>query len=401
MLLQLNIRKIGVLLALIGLSNMTFAQSTKAKLQKSKQEALKEIEYANELLNETKGKAVESINKISIIEHKLGKQKQILLTMEIEMNYLSAAIDDNLRSIEKLQNQIGRIKSLYRKLILNSYKFRDRNYLLMYLFASDNFNQLYKRIRMIKVYRSFLKNQVRSLISLQRFVNERNFELMKLKESKSVLLRKTKREEITLLNNINEKQELVLKLKKRQKELEEKIKEKERVAERIEKELKKIITDTKSLKSKSEGMILITPEEKIISNDFLKNEGRLPWPTEKGIISGNYGEHSHPDFQGVKIRNDGIYISTNCGSKARCVFNGLVTKVFSIPGQNFTVMIKHGEFYSLYHNLIHVIVKAGQVVNTKDYLGTIYTDEITRETVLYFMIWRGTEKLNPEIWLTK
>jgi septal ring factor EnvC (AmiA/AmiB activator) len=144
---------------------------------------------------------------------------------------------------------------------------------------------------------------------------------------------------------------------------------------------------------------LLTHEEKILSTDFEKNEGRLPWPTERGVITGQYGEHQHPDYKSVTIRNEGVYIATSKGESARSIFKGVVSRVFTIPGENYTVLVKHGEYYTLYHNLINVKVKAGQQVNTKETIGTVFTNEKTRETVLYFQVWKETEKKNPELWL--
>ena len=119
---------------------------------------------------------------------------------------------------------------------------------------------------------------------------------------------------------------------------------------------------------------------------------------QRGIISGKYGEHEHPDFKSVKIRNDGVYISTK-GEIVRTVFKGVVSKVFAIPGENFTVIIRHGNYFTLYHNLIDVKVKAGQQVETKEAIGKVYTDIDTKETTLYFQIWRETERNDPELWL--
>lgn len=145
----------------------------------------------------------------------------------------------------------------------------------------------------------------------------------------------------------------------------------------------------------------LTPLELIISNDFSKNQGKLPWPTQRGIISGKYGEHDHPDFKSVKIRNDGIYISTERGELVRAVFKGIVSKVFSIPGENYTVIIRHGNYFTLYHNLIDVKVKAGQSVETKEAIGKVFTDAETKETTLYFQVWRETERNDPELWLAQ
>ncbi len=177
---------------------------------------------------------------------------------------------------------------------------------------------------------------------------------------------------------------LVNSLKKKQAEIEREIRDKERTAKKLDNEITKIIEAEKRKSGKGSIKANLTPADQIISSDFEKNRGKLPWPTKEGIISGQYGEHEHPDFKEVKIRNDGIYISTSRGEPVRSIFKGIVSRVFSIPGENYTVIIKHGNYYTLYHNLVDVIVKAGQHVDTKEVLGKVYTDN--RNKGEYFVL---------------
>jgi len=181
--------------------------------------------------------------------------------------------------------------------------------------------------------------------------------------------------------------------------IEKEIRDKKRTMERLDREITKLIESEKVKTGSGKSGLALTPVEQIISTDFGKNQGRLPWPTQKGMVTGKYGEHEHPDYKSVKIRNDGIYISTQNGEYVRAVFKGVVSKVFSIPGENFTVIIKHGNYYTLYHNLVDVTVKAGQHVETKEVIGKVFTDADTKETTLYFQLWKETERNDPELWL--
>jgi septal ring factor EnvC (AmiA/AmiB activator) len=193
---------------------------------------------------------------------------------------------------------------------------------------------------------------------------------------------------------------MVQQLSKKQKEIEEEIKEKQRTAKKLEAELRRMIEEERAKSKAKPTKEMVTPAEKIISTDFEKNTGKLPWPTQKGIVSGKYGEHQHPDYKNVIIRNDGIYISTTAGESARAIFKGMVARVFQLAGQNYTVMIKHGRYFTLYHNLVNVKVKQGQNVDTKQIIGTVATDNSSGETILYFQVWKDTERSDPEIWLT-
>jgi murein hydrolase activator len=376
------------------------AQDSVEKIKKSREATLKEIEYASKLLLETQGKTKESLNEIDLINHKLNKRKEYLLGMELEVNVISSVIEENLKSAAALQQEINKVKKVYGKLIYNLYRNKSLNNRIMYFMASDNMNQLYKRVRIIKIYNRFLKNRKNTLDELRNELLMKNKELVKLRGEKDILVKSARKESAVIEQEMNEKRKIVTQLKKRQKEIEDEIKEKEKTARKLENELKKIIAEERRKIRASGKKEFLTPGEKIISNDFEKNEGRLPWPTERGVITGQYGEHQHPDYKSVTIRNDGVYISTSAGEAARTIFKGIISRVFTIPGENYTVIIKHGEYYTLYHNLINVRVKAGQSVNTKDVIGTVFTNENTKETILYFQIWKETERRDPELWLS-
>lgn len=375
------------------------AQNSAEKLRESREKTLKEIEYANKLLLETQGQTKKSLSEITIINHRLAKRKEYLIGLEVEVNVISLAMLDNHKAIASIEEEIVKLKRIYALMIVNLYKNKSENYRIMYFFASENLNQLYKRISTVRIFNSFLRNQKFKLDQLIAEMDEKNKELNNLLSSKDILFKETKSETITIQKEINQKNGMVQQLKKKQKEIEEDIRKKEKTARKLETELKRIIEAERKKVSASGNKEVITADERILSTDFEKNIGRLPWPTRNGIITGQYGEHKHPDYKSVTIRNDGVYISTSTGESARAIFKGNVSKVFSIPGENYTVIIKHGQFYTLYHNLVDVKVKAGQVVNVKEAIGTVFTNENTNETVLYFQIWKETERKDPEIWL--
>ena len=322
-----------------------------------------------------------------------------MLGMELELNILSSAIDDNGRSIVLIQQEINKLKDIYARLIRNLYLIRSPKYRGMYFFAAENLNQLYKRISVIKLYNGYLRSRRNKLESLGNELIRKNKELEKLRLEKDVIVKSVRRESEIYLMEINEKKKVVTQLKQKQKDIENEIRAKEKTANKLENELKKLIEEERKRSKMSGTEDVMTPEEKIISSDFEKNLGSLPWPTENGIITGKYGEHQHPDYKFVIIRNDGIYITTTQGEIARSIFKGVVSRVFTIPGENQTVIIKHGLYYTLYHNLVKVKVKAGQNVGTKELIGTVYTNEKTKETVLYLQVWKETERKDPELWL--
>jgi murein DD-endopeptidase MepM/ murein hydrolase activator NlpD len=136
-----------------------------------------------------------------------------------------------------------------------------------------------------------------------------------------------------------------------------------------------------------------------ISDGFAGNKGKLPWPTTTGVIVNEFGEHSHPVLKGIKIKNNGIDISTKLNEKVKTIFEGEVRKIVSIPGQNIAVLIRHGDFVTVYSNLIKVQVKVGDRVQAQQVIGEVYNDEKTQSGIYKLQIWQENTLLNPTEWI--
>jgi septal ring factor EnvC (AmiA/AmiB activator) len=145
----------------------------------------------------------------------------------------------------------------------------------------------------------------------------------------------------------------------------------------------------------------LTPEEQIISAEFGKNQGRLPWPTTTGVITSSFGNHPHPTIDGVTINNNGVDISTKKGANALCIFDGAIRQVIDIPGANKAIIIRHGNYLTVYQNLESVFVKKGDTVKKGQKLGKIYTNSAENTTTIHFEIWNESTKQNPALWLAK
>ena len=141
------------------------------------------------------------------------------------------------------------------------------------------------------------------------------------------------------------------------------------------------------------------PNEKTLNDQFSSNLTKLPWPLERGIITENFGVHIHPILEGIKVRNDGIDITTAKGSPVQSVFQGTVRNVFVIPGMNKIVIVRHGSYLSVYSNLIDVYVKVGEVIKTKQVIGILASDSNSDVSILKFQIWKENVKLDPQKWL--
>ena len=176
-----------------------------------------------------------------------------------------------------------------------------------------------------------------------------------------------------------------------------------RTAQRLENEIKKLIDATaKKMKASPTNLYeALTPEERLTANSFRGNRGRLPWPTERGTITGHFGINPHPFLKGIRTENNGIDITTVAEANVRNIFDGEVLRVVGIMGTNLTVMVKHGSYFTVYSNLVDVRVKQGDKVKHKDIIGKVYTEKGSKTAVLHFEIWEGMNKLNPVQWIGK
>ncbi|MBU0765784.1 MAG: peptidoglycan DD-metalloendopeptidase family protein, partial [Bacteroidetes bacterium] len=196
-------------------------------------------------------------------------------------------------------------------------------------------------------------------------------------------------------------------LKSRESELKKQLSEKQMAAEKIARAIQKIIEEEAkkaaelAKKNRTPGEYALTPEDKLISDNFGNNKGRLPWPTERGEITSTFGEHEHPVLHGIKVRNNGVDISTQKGAIARAVFEGEVRQVLEIPGADKVVIIRHGSYLSVYQNLDNVFVSTGDKIKAKQSLGTIHTKGSDNTTTLQFQIWQESTKLDPALWLSR
>lgn len=372
---------------------------SRSELEKKRTEANTEIQKTTNILNEvSKGKKL-SINRINIINRQIRNLKGLMNNLNEEIIDITVKIDDNQYVIESMESDIVRIKSDYARLIQEAYKQKSPYFELTYVFASKDINQAYKRIKYLKQYAEYRKKQVYLIDRLQDLLEKKTNELLFQRQEKNDLLAQYDIAKSDLSVAINKQQNQVARLQKRERDIKKELAKHRRQAKKLDNEIKSLIA--KEMKPKT-GPNKLTPEQNIVSKNFEKNRGKLPWPTHSGIVTESFGVHAHPVLRNVQVRSDGISITTLRGTKARAVFDGEVMKVFAIPGANQTVIVRHGNYLSVYKNLVDVKVEIGDYISIKQELGTIYTNANEgNDTTLNFMIWKEMEKLDPENWLSK
>ena len=394
---NIYIKQVGVVI-LFGLIFLIFSAQKKDKLLEQKEKALKEIELTNRLLVEVKKNKEYSLENLSLIENKIKNRNLIISNINNEISKIQRDIVENKEVLKSLENDLNKTKDEYAKLIYLAYKYKGNYENIMYLLAAENLDEAYKRFKYIKQYTDYRKKQVR-LINALNIVIERKINGLESDKVRKLSLLTERISEIKKLNEEkSSKNSIINELRKKEKELNEDLKRKKAVAREIEKEIENLIREESK---KGNLYSRLTPREKLISDDFEKNKGNLPWPTLYGVVTSQYGEHFHPVIKGVKVRNNGIDITTVKNAEVRCVFNGVVSKILSIKGANFTVIIKHGNFFTVYHNLATVDVKQGENVYTKQKIGNVFSEIEKSDANLHFEIWKELEKQDPELWLSR
>lgn len=385
------------------LSSTLLCAQSKSDLQKKKKKLLNEIEYTNSLLNETQKSKKTTVDLLVKLDKKISSREELISTINEEIRLLEIQIEENKEIIQSLEQDLQELKDEYAKMLYYTYKNKNSYTRLMFVFSSNTFNEAYKRMKYLRQYTEYRRNQAELILKTRNTISKKIDDLNVTREQKQRLLKSKELEKNYLAHEKSEKVVVISDLKKKETELKREIKRKQRTAEKTQKAIEELIraeilAARKRTNDKSSSFPL-TPEAKKLSESFAYNKGKLPWPVEQGFISEKYGEHPHPAFKNVTINNHGINISTSKGALARAVFDGVVSKVLIIPSEGKSVMIRHGEYFSVYQYMSEVFVKAGDKVKTKQELGVLINDVENAKTDMHFELWKGLNTLNPEYWI--
>ena len=392
-------RKIYVfIMVIMGMHTCMYGQGL-SELEKEKENTRKKIEYIRKLISETSKRREEGITQLGFIAKEIEMRRKVVDNIAFELELMEDDIEKRRKRIDLLNEEMEKEIDQYRNVIMQAFREMKGFQPLIFVLSSENFNQAYKRIKYMQKMARYRKAQAES-------IKERRKELLKeigmmeeRRKEKSRLLEEKRKENEVLEKRKSREKAMIAQLRRQEQKLRKDLKENEEIAARLEKTIKDIIAA--EAKRREEAKTKLTPEQAIIDKSFRSNKGKLPWPTERGVITGLFGEHEHPVLKGVKLNNNGIDITTEQGSEARALFDGEVSMVTTVPGANGVVIIRHGNYLTMYANLIDVYVRTGEKVQIKEKIGRIFTDEENDgKTVIHLEIWEENEKLNPQQWLS-
>jgi len=394
---------------------------TQEELEARKAKIQLEIQEKEKLLQSVKSKEKSVVNQLLIQKEKIGLKEKLIRTTEKQTKLLSNDIYINQLKINQLNRDLEKLREDYAQMIVKSYKSRSEQSRAMFLLSSENFLQAYKRAQYMKQYASYRKMQGEEIKGKTKLLEDYNVKIGAQKQEKEKLIAENEKEKQELEKEKQEQEKIANQIKKEKGKIAAEIKKKQQETKRIDDQIKRMIREaiaaanrktaaanakanpkTTAAEKKaieSSTKIILTPEGKIVSDNFKANKGRLPWPVEKGAITLGYGDQPHPVFRTLTVHNSGIEISTESGSTARAVFAGEVTQVQQLTPLKKAVAVKHGDYFTIYQNLSSVNVSVGDKVSAKQVLGKIKTDS-DGKTVLKFLVLQNTTFFNPTVWLS-
>ena len=386
----------------LGLKAQNYQERQK-QLEAQKISIKKEIQQINNLINDSRKKSRGLADELEDIQLKISVRDRLIRINNSQVNNLNNIISNQNERIADLEVDLKKLKDEYSKIVYSSYKKRSSEMKLMFLFASDDINQAFRRFQYFKQYSKYRKEQANKIVSLQEEISNNIDSLDKRKIEKQNVVKENQSVRQTLNQDRIQQNNMYNNLLKDQKNYAVEIQEKEKQARLIDNEIQKLIrlAIAESNNNNYSSNFALTPEGRLISSNFQSNKGRLPWPVREGVITRRFGTQPHPVVRTTTINSNGISIATSANSIAYSVFEGEVLSVYGFSGGNPGVLIRHGKYISNYQNLSSIFVKKGDKVMANDEIGIVFTNESTGKTVLKFNIFNELKPENPTIWLAR
>jgi septal ring factor EnvC (AmiA/AmiB activator) len=407
----------GLIILFLLFTLTVSAQSNRTKeLEKQRKALSAEIESTNKLLNENQKSITGILSRLNLVIQQINARKQLVAVLEKEMAVLNEEIQVKETQIKKLDQDLKQKKEKYAISVQKMYKQKNNQDQLLFILSADNLAQSFRRMLYLKEYTIWRRKQTDEIWAQQHKVIIEKQALLAGRAEKEALANLKKSEEEKLHQEEDANKTQVAGLQKNAKKLQAEIDKKKNQAAAMDKEIARIIAEEVAKakkaakaepktvrKAETEGGYAMTKEEQTMSVNFVANKGKLPFPLKGNYrIISRFGQQQYGDSKTIRYNSNGIELKTNPGNTAKAVFNGIVTRVFVVPGFQNSIIIRHGNYLTLYSYIEEVYVKQGDTVKTGQDIGKIYTDKEDGDaTVLHFELWKEQTKLNPEPWLSK
>ena len=402
---------------LLVISTLFCSAQNKSELQKQRDELNKKIELTRKLIDESEQQQKVTTGQMQVLSQQIAFREELLHNIDREISGIDGEIGNTNKAIKDLEDQLQAMKEEYGKMVYQAYKNRSSYDRLMFVFAASDFNQAYKRFKIMQRYAEVRKQQVASIEKTQEEISAHLDTLKKSKSEKEKYAQQQQKEKGQIAKDKKAQAIKLTALQSEAKKLRDQQKKQEadrkkltaKIEDIIRKEIEAAAKAAKAKSAASPGSTTsstafeLAPEVKIMNTDFEKNKGGLPWPVGSGVVTSGFGKHEHPSIPGVMVNNNGMDFTTEKNSAVRSIFNGTVTSLFAIPGAGQNIIITHGSYKTVYSGLNRVDVKVGDTVSAGETIGTVlYNGE---DNTLHFELWKvnaeGGTPQNPQLWLKK
>ena len=390
-----------ILLFLLLLTATDIRSQSKQDLEKQKKEIQNEIKVIELKLSNSSKKKGLIISNAEDLNYKIKLQQSLISNINNQLNLILNEIDSNEIQLSNLNNKELTLKEELSKMLLIGYKKKSNLNKLMFIFSSSSFQQAYKRVQYFKQYINF-QNKTLSKIKSTRSEIENIILILDLqKTNKQLLINENENIKIELSNEYNNLNKLIVEVNKDQKKYKNEIKQKQKLSKDIDKKIEKLIREALAKSKRNDGGFKLSEEAQLISKNFNANKGRLPSPVIRGNVVLGFGKQPHPIVKTATIQSNGVRIRTSSDVEARAIFDGEVYSIIISKNNSRTVLIQHGNFFTVYKNLSQIYVSKGDKLKTKEAIGKIATDPLNGQTILSFSIFYNGVPQNPKSWIYK
>ena len=374
---------------------------SKQALEKQKIEIQNEIKVIElKLSNSTKKKGL-IISNAEDLNYKIKLQQNLISNINNQLNIILNEIDSNEIQLTNLKNKEVSLKEELAKMLLTGYKKKSNLNKLMFIFSSSSFQQAYKRIQYFKQYVNFQNKTLLKIKSTSSEIENVIVVLDSQKTNKQLLINENENIKRELSIQYDDLNKLIAEVNKDQKKYKNEIKQKQKLSKDIDKKIEKLIKEALANSKRNDGGFKLSEEAQLISKNFNANKGRLPSPVIRGNVVLGFGKQPHPIVKTATIQSNGVRIRTSSDVEARTIFDGEVYSIIISKNNSRTVLIQHGNFFTVYKNLSQIYVSKGDKLKTKEVIGKIATDPLNGQTILRFSIFYNGVPQNPRTWIYK
>ena len=384
------------------------AQNNKLKeLENRRKELGREISQLNNFLFKGQKEQRSVLSIVEDLNYKVTVRRNLIKITNQQANLLTREINNNQKIITNLRDRIKVLKEEYAAMIVKSYKSKSEQSRVMFLLSSTNFQQAYKRLQYIKQYAEYQKKQGEEIKLQAAKLQEFNIKLNNQKQDKQALIKENRKVKIELEKELKEQETLEESINKNLKVYTAQIRSKQREVDELDREIERIIkaaiasSNKKAGKSTNSKTFALTPEDRALAANFTSNKGKLPWPVEEGVVKVRFGTQPHPVVRTATIKSNGVRIATNKGQTVRAVFNGSVHSIILSKNGSQTILVQHGNYFTVYRNLSKSFVKKGDKIVTKQELGEVLTNKTNGQSLLHFGVFKEGIPQNPASWVYK